>query len=178
MGVVRVRDRAQLVLAAAAVVAVALAPAVFAYLQLGYSADVAASGDYEAPVGNAHRVLSRGVHAAATGIPSSYRWQRREAAVSAVRTDLEPVVNALRSSRVESGTVYQVEYNRSAARAWTADHCSETRGPNRQFGSCNASRGVVVQNRDGETHVLAVAFDVRVTAERGWYETTVVVGTR
>ncbi|GKZ15586.1 hypothetical protein [Haladaptatus sp. T7] len=166
------KNRAQLVLTAAAVVAVALAPAVFAYLQLGYSADVAASGDYDAPVGNAQRVLSRGVHGAATGIPSSYRWQRREAAVSAVRTDLESAVNGLRSSRVESGTVYQVEYNRSAAQAWVADHCSKTRGPNRQFGSCTASRGVVVQNRDGETHVLAVAFDLRVTTERGWYETT------
>jgi hypothetical protein len=86
--------------------------------------------------------------------------------------------NALISSRVESGTVYGVLYNRSAARAWAAAHCSETRGPNRQFGACNASRGVVVQSRDGRTHVLAVAFDVRVTAERGWYETTFVVGIR
>jgi len=34
---------------------------------------------------------------------------------------------------------------------------------------------VVVQNRDGETHVLAVAFDVRVTTERGWYETTITI---
>ncbi|MFB9804751.1 hypothetical protein ACFFQF_04570 [Haladaptatus pallidirubidus] len=57
---VRVRDRAQLVLAAAAIVAVALAPVVFAYLQLGYSDDVTASNDYDAPVENAEGVLSRG----------------------------------------------------------------------------------------------------------------------
>ncbi len=47
-------------------------------------------------------------------------------------------------------------------------------GPNRQFGGCQADRGVVVQNRDGETHVLAVAFNLRVTTELGWYEMTVV----
>ncbi|EFW90903.1 hypothetical protein ZOD2009_17193 [Haladaptatus paucihalophilus DX253] len=169
------KNRAQLVLTAAAVVAVALAPAVFAYLQLGYSADVAASGDYDAPVGNAQRVLSRGVHGAATGIPSSYRWNRREAAISAVRASLQPTIDALRSSRVESGTVYQVAYNRSAAQAWGDERCATTRGPNRQFGACEASRGIVVQNRTGETHVLAAAFDVHVTTERGRNEVTVIV---
>lgn len=170
------RDRAQFVLAAAAVVAVALAPLVFAYLQLGYSGDVAASGDYDAPVGNARRVLSRAVHEASEGIPSSYRWQKRDAAISAVRTELRPKVDALRSSRVESGTVYQVEYNQTAAQAWHRANCPN--GPNRQFGSCSASRGVVVQNRSDETHVLAVAFDLRVTIERGWYEVTLVAAAR
>ena len=169
-------DRAQLVLGAAALVAVALTPILFAYLQLGYSGDVAASGEYDAPVQNAQRVLSRGVHGAGSGVPESYRWQQRDAAISTVRTDLQGTLDSLRSSRVDSGTVYQVEYNESAARVWRQANCPD--GPNRQFGACEASRGVVVQNRDGETHILAMAFDVRVTMERGRYETTLVVETR
>ena len=48
-------------------------------------------------------------------------------------------------------------------------------GPNRDFGPCEATDGVVVQERAGETVVLAVAFDVRVTTERGWSRSTLVV---
>lgn len=167
------RERAQLVLAAAAVVAVALAPVVFAYLQLGYNGDVVASDEYDAPVENAQRVLSRAVHDATRNVPTSYRWESRDAAIAAVRSDLRSDLETLRSSRVEVGTVYRVSYNQSAARTWRTDNCP--RGPNRQFGGCVAERGVVVQNRGGETHVLAAAFDVRVTTERGWYEVTTVV---
>ncbi len=171
-------DRAQLVLGAAALVAVALTPVLFAYLQLGYSGDVVASGEYDAPVQSAQRVLSRGVHGAGSRVPESYRWRKRDAAVSTVRTELQGTLDALRSSRVESGTVYQVAYNESAAQTWADEHCPATRGPNRQFGACEASQGIVVQNRDSETHVLAVAFDVRVTTERGRYETTLAVEVR
>ena len=53
------RDRAQLVLAVAAVIAAALAPALLAYLQLGYHADVDATGDFEDPAANARTVLDR-----------------------------------------------------------------------------------------------------------------------
>ncbi len=165
-------NRAQLVLGAAAIVAVALTPALFAYLQLAYNGDVAASGEYNAPVQNAQRVLSRGIHGAGSGVPESYHWQQRDAAISTVRTRLKRTLDALRSSRVESGTVYQVGYNDSAAQSWANEHCP--RGPNRQFGACEVKQGVVVQNRSGETNVLAVAFDVRVTTERGRYEVTLV----
>ncbi|WP_049971383.1 DUF7261 family protein [Haladaptatus cibarius] len=169
------RDRAQLVLAAAAIVAVALAPVVFAYLQLGYSGDVTASNDYDSPVENADGVLSRAVQDTARDVPAEYEWDDRDAAISAVHSNLESELDTLRSSRVESGTVYQVEYNQSAAEEWTQANCPS--GPNRQFGDCVAERGVVVQNRGGETHVLGVAFDVRVTTERGWYEVTIPVET-
>ena len=167
------RQRAQLVLAAAAVVAVALAPVVVAYLQLGYHADVAASQEYDAPDRNAERVLTRAVHDATADVPGEYAWENRELAVDAVRSRLEPRLDALRSSRVESGTVYQVAYNQSAAEAWRRANCPS--GPNRQFGPCEARQGVVVQERAGETHVLAVAFDVRVTAEDAETRLTVVI---
>ena len=166
-------DRAQLVLVAAAVVAVALAPVVVAYVQLGYHADVTASEEFDAPAENADRLLTRAVHDAASGVPASFAWDEREQAVEAVRTGLKPRLDALRSSRVESGTVYQVGYNQSAAEMWRWGNCPD--GPNRQFGPCEARRGVVVQDRMGETHVLAVAFDVQVTTEESKMELTIVL---
>ena len=167
------RERAQLVLAAAALVAVALAPVVVAYLQLGYHADVTASEEYDAPDRNAGRVLTRAVHDATADVPAEYAWDERELAVAAVRAALEPRLDALRSSRVESGTVYQVAYNQSAAEAWQEASCPY--GPNRQFGPCEARQGVVVQERANRTHALAVAFDVRVTTDDSAMRLTVVV---
>ncbi|MFB6192326.1 MAG: hypothetical protein ABEI11_03280 [Haloarculaceae archaeon] len=165
-------ERAQLVLAAAAVVAVALAPVVLAYLQLGYHADVTAAGDYEDPSADAVRVLERATHEAAlnaTGPP----WNRRSAVVGDVRAALAPRLRTLEGSRAVSGTGVLVGYNDTAARAWADANCPG--GPARQFGACVADRGVVVQNRTGETVVLAVAYDVRVVTRRGRTALTVVV---
>ena len=166
-------ERAQLVLAAAAVVAVALAPVVVAYLQLGYHGDVTASEGFDAPGRNADRLLSRAVHDAASEVSGDAAWEDRTGAVESVRDDLEPRLDALRSSRVESGTVYRVGDNQSAADSWQAANCPG--GPNRQFGDCEARRGVIIQERSGEVHVLAVAFDVQVTTERGEMDLTTVV---
>jgi len=154
---------------------VALAPVVVAYLQLGYHGDVAASEGFDAPTRNADRLLSRAVHDAADGVPGSFAWDDREAAVESVRTALEPRLDALRSSRVESGTVYRVASNQSAADAWRRANCPG--GPDRQFGPCEARQGVVIQERGGQTHVLAVAFDVRVTTQRSEVATTLVIPT-
>ena len=171
-GVFEGRDRAQFVLAAAAVVAVALAPAVLAYLQLGYHPDVAANDDYDAPLADAERFLSRSVHEAGTNA-TGVGWHARERAVKRVREALAPRIRTLEESRVADGVGYRVSYNESAAEAWTREHCPRGRG--RVFGTCDASDGVVVQERAGETTVLAAAFDVRVTTDRGTYESTLVV---
>lgn len=177
MGVVRVsrRDRGQLVLAAAAVLAIALAPVVFAYLQLGYAGDVRATGGYADPAGNAERVLSRAVHGASAGVPRSDAWAEREEAADEVRTDLGPRIATLETARVERGTVYTIGYNGTAARDWlAAGNCPG--GPDRQFGACERDGGLIVQNRSGRTHVVAVAFDVRVTTPDGEMRTTSVFG--
>jgi hypothetical protein len=168
-----VNRRGQVVLVAAAVLAVALVPVLLSYLQLGYHADVAVSERYTHPTRNAERVLERGVHNASEGVPGGYGWGQRRAAVAEVHDRLEPTLASLRSARVERGTVYRVAYNQSAASAYAARHCPD--GPNRQFGPCSAHRGVVVQQRAGETHVLAVAFDVRITGEKRSVSETVVV---
>ncbi|MFC5970929.1 hypothetical protein ACFPYI_06245 [Halomarina salina] len=166
------RDRAQFVLAAAAVVAVALAPAVLAYLQLGYHPDVAANDDYDAPLADADRLLSRSVHEAGTNVTGA-DWTNRTAVADRVRELLDPRIRTLEGSRVADGVGYEVEYNGSAAREWANERCPE--GDGRRFGSCETDGGVVVQERANETTVVAVAFDVQVTTERGAYDATLVV---
>lgn len=165
--------RGQLVLAAAAVVALAMAPVVLAYLQLGYHEDITASAGYDDPAADATLFLERAVHEAGEGIPREYRWSERRDGVRTVRDRLAPGLATLAGSRVAEGTAYEVDYNRSAADRWAASNCPGGRG--RAFGDCEADRGVVVQERAGETHVLAVAFDATVTTESGRTELTLVV---
>lgn len=165
-------ERAQLVLAAAALIALALVPVAVAHVQLGYHPDVAASTDYDGHGANAERFLERAVHEAganATGRP----WGERDRAVGAVREDLAPRLDTLEASQVTEGVAYTTRYNRSAADGWRATNCPG--GSGRQFGPCVANRGVVVQERAGATVVLAVALDVEVTTPRGHRDLTFVV---
>jgi hypothetical protein len=163
--------RGQLVLLAAAAVAVAIVPLAFGYFQLGYAADVRAGGDHTDPGRDATRVLSRAVHESA--LEASGPWANRAGVVDRTRGRLAPRLDSLRTARVGRGTVFEVGYNDSAADRWAGRDCPG--GPDRRFGDCEARRGVVVQERAGETHVLAVAFDVRITTERGTRALTLVV---
>ncbi len=166
-------DRGQLVLLAAAVVAVALTPVVLAVLQFGYHPDVRASRGYAADGPDAERVLTGALHRAAAGVPADFPWSERDRAVVAVRDRLRPRLAAFESARVESGTGVRVDYNASAAAGWARERCP--RGPDRQFGPCEVVDGLVVQERVGETHVLAASFDVLVTTRRGRSRFTVTV---
>lgn len=165
-------DRGQLVLAAAGVVAVALLAMTAAYLQLGAHPDVDAErevGPREA-VDRAVGVLSRAVDDARV-THTRESWGERDAVVDAVREDLSPALDSLATARIAKGTAYAVSYDAAAASEYASDHCP--RGDGRAFGDCEALEGVVVQERAGETTVLAVAFEVAVTTPDG--ETTVVV---
>ncbi|PSQ22358.1 hypothetical protein BRD04_04540 [Halobacteriales archaeon QS_9_67_17] len=159
------RDRAQLVLAVAAVIAAALAPALLAYLQLGYHADVDAASDFEDPATNARTVLDRATFEAASNIAGEYAWSARTAAADQSRAVLRPRVDRLEAERVAEGTAVLVTYNATAASTWAQTACSG--GPGRQFGPCVADGGVVLQERAGEATLVAVAFDVRVVREQG-----------
>jgi len=134
---------------------------------------VAASGDYDDPIANADGYLGRAVHEAAAGVQSEYDWRARADAVETVRNRLDPNRTRLAEARIAAGTAYRSRYNDSAARVWANANCPD--GADRQFGPCEARRGVVVQERAGETHVLAVALDVTVTTGRGTTEMTLVV---
>lgn len=163
--------RGQLVLVAATAIAVALVPVLVASLQFGAHPDVAASADVTHPHENAVRVLERAVDEAVADTERD-PWTRRQRVVDAVRTRLRDPIATLEVSRVSAGVAYDVSYNESVP----VERCPS--GPNRQFGDCDAIDGVVVQERAGETHVLAVAFDVSVTGPDGTGRVTRVIAVR
>lgn len=167
--------RGQLVLVASVLVALAIVSLVFAFMQLGYNADVRAGGAYDDPSEDALSVLPRVVHEASADVPAQFRWSRRSDAVRAVEARLDSSLVTIETARIREGIYRNLTYNSTLATRWAATHCPS--GPNRQFGACVAIGGVVVQNRLGATHVLAVAFDLRTTTERGWTELSTVVRT-
>jgi len=168
-----VTERGQLVLVAAVLVAVALAPVVLASLQLGYHGDVRATAAYDDPTADTVRVLDRTVTRESADVPRRYAWADRDAAVTDLRGDLAPVRSRLGSAEIERGTVTEITYNTTAARAWQRGNCPD--GPDREFGDCVTDRAVVVQERVDRTHVLAVGFDVTTTSQRGETRVTVVL---
>jgi hypothetical protein len=154
-------DRGQLVLLAGGILAVGLFALLLAYLQLGYAPEPT-----QAPGGGIERVQSQlglATHEAGAGIEADYAWGERAAGVDAVRGHLAPRLRALNESALTGGVVYQVAPAPALATNWTRAHCPG--GPNRQFGPCEADAGVVVQERAGRTHVLAVAYDVTRTSD-------------
>jgi hypothetical protein len=149
-----------MVLLAAAAIVVALVAMLLAFMQLGFHPSVA-----EPPqdhLRDVERTLEREL-LNATATANTTGWSDRYDAVTAVRDGLQPALDSLNRSALARTTLIQVTYNDSLAAAWRGGNCPG--GPARQFGSCGADRGVVVQERAGESHVLAVAFDVRVVGD-------------
>jgi hypothetical protein len=143
------------VLVAAVVAALALVPVVAAYLQFGYGPAVAdPDTDHGSRVARALDRVADAASEDATGVP----WADRDRAVQRFRDAFEPAVGAVERARLADGVVVQVDEN--ATRAAAVD-CPTGNG--RVFGSCERFGGVVVQDRAGETVVVAVAVDVRVT---------------
>ena len=116
-------DRAQLVLLAAAIIALALVPILVAYVQLGYHADVRATDGYTAPVEDAERTLERAVYGASGSVDGEYHWGERRDAAETTREELAPRLENLEESRIERGTVYRVAYNDSAAGEYEDSEC-------------------------------------------------------
>lgn len=165
-------ERGQLVLVAAVFIAVACVPITVAYLQLGYDADIEASSDGAGEsLRSTTQLLQRGAHDARTN--NTTAWEHRNDTVTAIRNRLEPHISAIETEGITTGAVQRVRYNGSAATEWANTNCPN--GSARRFGSCTADRGVVVQERIGETHGLAVAFDVTLTTDRKRIEATVIV---
>lgn len=154
-------ERGQVVLLAALVLVVALVPIVAAYLQLGYEGETHAGIDSE-PEQDTRRLLERSVQEATNTIPASYEWSERQNAAERVRDRLEPTAKGIEQSRLESGVTQQLAYNESRADEWAEGHCPS--GPDRQFGPCESIDGIVLQERAGRTHVLAVVVDLTTTA--------------
>lgn len=170
MGLVRV-GRGQLVLVAAAVIAIALVPILFAYLQLGYHPDVEHTPEVTGE--KAIEFLDRSVHGVAAETAGTYEWADSASMASTVRAALESDGERLETARVEEGVVYDFEFNDTAAIAWSEQHCD--RGVGRQFGDCVVDDGVVLQERADESVLLAVGFDLRIVGASGEADLTLVV---
>jgi hypothetical protein len=157
--VVRGKQRGQLVLVAAAVAALALVPVAAAYLQFGYAPAVAEPdpGHGERVAGALDRLVDEAAERA-TGTP----WAERTAAIRDYRATLGPQVATLERSRLGDAVAVRVTENETAAAAVACPG-----GPGRVFGACERDGGLVVQERAGETVVVAAAYDVRVTTSGG-----------
>jgi len=152
-------ERGQLVLVAAAVAALALVPVVAAYLQFGYAPAVAdADADHASRVSRALDRLADDAAERATGAD----WRDRERAVEDLRESLAPRLRTVERARLGDGIAANVSYSTAGA-----DGVACPGGSGRSFGACENVGGVVVQERAGETVVVAVAFEVRVTTPSG-----------
>lgn len=167
------RDRGQVVLLAAVVVAVALVPMALAYAQLGGD-PAPGTGDVGRGVGvdDARRALSTSLTEATVSTDGEYRWRDRGAAVDAVRSELAGDLTRLEDAAAAERSLV-VAYNESEAAGWAARNCPGGRG--REFGPCDVEDGVVVQRRANETAVVAAAFDLRAVAPGERTNATVVV---
>lgn len=159
-------QRGQLVLLTAVAFALALVPLVGAYLQLGYAPESYSIG--QTPAEQTTETLGRSLNDAAT-LTTGYDWADRKDAAAAVRTEMESTVETVESGRLDDGIVYQVSYNETRTAGWSDDNCPFDQ--NRQFGACRTVDGIALQERDGRTHALAVAFDIEITTPN--QETTV-----
>lgn len=162
-----VTGRAQLVVVAGAVVAVALIPVVVAAFQVGGGP---APDPPEHRVRAVERTLETGVRTVA-GTTRAYAWEERVEASRALRSALAPTIAAMETGA--AGAVVNVTYAPATARDLAARRCP--RGPNRQFGPCAAVGGVILQERVGEPHVVAVVVRVVVLGPTGRTAVTLVV---
>ena len=162
--------RGQLVLLTAALAALALLPLVVAYLQLGAHPDVGARAAPDHETDRVVRALERAVDNASRAMSGTDPWADRSATLVSFDRTLRADRREIETARLEQGVSVRVRRNTTAAHAWVSASCPG--GPNRQFGDCAVRDGVVLQERAGETYVVAVAFEVRVVDPSG--ETVVV----
>lgn len=168
-------ERGQVVLLAALVLVVALVPIIAAYLQLGYEGETRAEIDDD-PQRDVQRLLERAVQEETSDIPGTYRWSERRKAAERIRARLAPTLEGVRRDSLDNGITNRLSYNESHADHWADDHCPH--GPDRQFGPCESINGVVVQERGGQTHVLAVVVDLSTTTPHGDSLLTIAVRTQ
>jgi len=167
------RDRGQLVLVAAAALAIVLFPLVLAYLQLGYAGDVAAEPTGSDPAAELDRALDRAIHDAAADVDAGTTTgamgdestsakasiEDPDAAATAFKRALESDVKRIETARIEDGTAARIEYAPGVADAWVADGRWHD-GVDANFPEPTSHGGVVVQERAGEPTIVAVAVDV------------------
>jgi hypothetical protein len=144
-----------------------------AYLQFGYHADVQTATVEDDTVPAVERTLHQSLISASGDISARHGWHNRSDAVTTFRDRLRPSIDSLSTARLDDGTAIEVIYNDSRAQMWEDNHCP--RGLDRDFGPCRTDRAVVIQERDGRTHVLAIAVDIHVTTPDSTIQVSTVV---
>ncbi|WP_418280431.1 DUF7261 family protein [Halorubrum sp. DTA98] len=152
-------DRGQLVLVAAAAIALALFPLVLAYLQLGYAGDVAAEPTGPAPGSEIDLAIEQSVQSAASDVAHGGHASP-EAAATTFRRSIRDDVDRVETARVEEGRAATIEYAPDVANEWVVEGDWRT-GVTADFDEPTVHGGVVIQERAGEPTVVAVAFDVQ-----------------
>ena len=158
-------DRGQIVLVAAAVVAVALLSMTLAYAQLGYDGDRTGAGSVEvASVSEVDRSLTGSLRATAREVRrgDDHAWRDRRTVAERVAASLDADADRLERAHAEESRSLTVELDDAAATQWAREQCPD--GDGREFGPCRVIDGVVVQERADETAVVAAAFRVRVVS--------------
>jgi hypothetical protein len=159
-------DRGQIVLVAAAVVAVALLSMTLAYAQLGYDADRTGAGTAEvASVSEIDRRLAGSLRGAARAVRTADdppTWREYRAVATRVAASVRADVDRLERVHAGERRSLVVELDDAAATRWARNRCPG--GPGRAFGPCRAVGGVVVQERAGGTAVVAAAFRIRIVS--------------
>ena len=162
--------RSQLVLVAAGVIAMGLLPIVLAYTQLGYAGMATTEPSATTATADARRAIERAAFDAGEPSQGERPWAARSDVADAVAGRFDARVESVETGAIERGVHHAIERNASAATAWAGGNCPS--GPNRQFGPCEARDGVVLQERGGDTHVLAIAVDLRTVTEGATYDGT------
>ncbi|SNR53306.1 DUF7261 family protein [Halorubrum vacuolatum] len=185
-------DRGQLILVAAAALAIALFPLVLAYLQLGYAGDVDAEPTGTDPESELTQALERAVHDAAAEVDHRTTSESGagestddggvgdghidspEGAAAAFRTSASDDLKRIETAYVADGSAARIEYAPTGAETWIDDgHWRD--GIAGDFSEPTAHGGVVIQERGGEPTVIAVAVDVHLRTPEATIDRRVIV---
>ncbi|WP_410765565.1 hypothetical protein [Haloferax sp. DFSO60] len=162
-------DRGQLVLVSGAVAAVALLALVVVHAQLAY---VPTGVESAAHVEEISTASEQAVAAATLDVSGRFDWPARQAAVTDFTSRLDPSLRRIERAYTGPGGV-SISRNDSAASGWALSNCPS--GPYRAFGPCIADEGVVVQERAGETAIVAVVIDIDIATPRRQAELTLAI---
>lgn len=146
--------RGQLVLVAAAVIAIALLVILAAYVQLGYTGDVRAVAATDAPTADAGVALEQ----AASIAGSRATGDSPRATARAFDRTFREAVATIESVDVDRTAVYRVDRNTTAAMQYV-QRCEAA-----AFGSCTVIDGIIIQQRAGTPTVWGVTVDLRVVS--------------
>lgn len=168
-------NRAQVVLVAATVVAIALLTMVFAYAQLSsitfdIADDTASRINTGGTVANpdssvialsaVHNQLTASVQTAVFDDVKQSEWSERQHVIKHARAIITEDLHRIESYHIKQGRSLTLNFATVSADEWARMRCPS--GPDRVFGRCQSTNGVIVQSRAGETTIVAVAIEVQV----------------